>query len=36
MIIMGLAWLFIEQVYIRPIERASVERWGMVIAVENR
>jgi NitT/TauT family transport system permease protein/taurine transport system permease protein len=30
MIAMGALWLFFDQVYLRPLERASLERWGML------
>jgi NitT/TauT family transport system permease protein/taurine transport system permease protein len=36
MIIMGLAWLFIDNVYLKPVERATVERWGLVITAQAR
>jgi NitT/TauT family transport system permease protein/taurine transport system permease protein len=29
MIVMGTLWLFLDRVYLRPLERASVERWGL-------
>ena len=36
MIVMGLIWLAIDHVYLRPIERATIERWGSVDAAEQR
>lgn len=29
MIVMGLLWLALDRFYLRPLERASVERWGL-------
>jgi NitT/TauT family transport system permease protein/taurine transport system permease protein len=36
MICMGLLWLFIDLVYLRPFERATIERWGQVTTAEAR
>ncbi len=36
MICMGLLWLFIDNVYLKPFERATVERWGTVVSAEER
>lgn len=36
MICMGILWLFIDLVYLRPFERATVERWGQVTTAEDR
>jgi NitT/TauT family transport system permease protein/taurine transport system permease protein len=36
MILMGLLWLLIDHVYLRPFERATVERWGAVTTAEQR
>lgn len=36
MICMGVLWLFIDNVYLKPFERATVERWGTVISAEER
>jgi ABC-type nitrate/sulfonate/bicarbonate transport system permease component len=36
MILMGLLWLGIDYVYLRPLERATVERWGAVTTAEQR
>lgn len=36
MICMGLLWLFIDLVYLRPFERATIERWGQVTTAEGR
>jgi NitT/TauT family transport system permease protein/taurine transport system permease protein len=36
MICMGLMWLFIDNVYLKPFERATIERWGVVVVPEDR
>lgn len=36
MICMGVLWLFIDNVYLKPFERATVERWGTVVSAEDR
>jgi NitT/TauT family transport system permease protein/taurine transport system permease protein len=36
MIVMGLLWLAMDQLYLRPIERATVQRWGLVVDAEQR
>jgi NitT/TauT family transport system permease protein/taurine transport system permease protein len=36
MILMGLLWLLIDHIYLRPFERATVERWGSVTTAEQR
>jgi ABC-type nitrate/sulfonate/bicarbonate transport system permease component len=36
MILMGLMWLGIDQFYLRPIERATVQRWGLTTEAEQR
>jgi ABC-type nitrate/sulfonate/bicarbonate transport system permease component len=36
MICMGLMWLFIDNVYLKPLERATIERWGVVVVPEDR
>jgi len=36
MICMGVLWLGIDNVYLKPFERATVERWGTVVAAEER
>jgi NitT/TauT family transport system permease protein/taurine transport system permease protein len=36
MICMGLIWLFLDNVYLKPFERATVERWGTVVTAEER
>jgi hypothetical protein len=33
---MGLMWLFIDNVYLKPFERATIERWGVVVVPEDR
>jgi ABC-type nitrate/sulfonate/bicarbonate transport system permease component len=35
MIVIGTLWLLIDQLYLRPFERATVERWGLVHDVEQ-
>ncbi len=30
MVVIGLLWLFIDAAFLRPLERHTVERWGMV------
>jgi ABC-type nitrate/sulfonate/bicarbonate transport system permease component len=35
MIIVGFLWLLIDQLYLRPFERATVERWGLVHDAAN-
>ena len=36
MIVMGFAWLFINNFYLKPLERATVERWGLITTAETR
>ena len=36
MIVMGVLWLAIDNVYLKPIERVTVERWGSVTTAEKR
>lgn len=36
MIIMGLLWLIIELAYLRPFERATIQKWGLVTTAEQR
>lgn len=36
MICMGVLWLFIDNVYLKPFERATVERWGTVVSAQGR
>ena len=36
MIVMGLLWLAIDQFYLRPIERATIQRWGLTVDVAER
>ena len=36
MIMVGLIWLLIDQFFLKPLERATVERWGMVVEAEQR
>ena len=36
MVVMGLTWLAIDQCYLRPIERATIQRWGLTIDAEQR
>jgi NitT/TauT family transport system permease protein/taurine transport system permease protein len=36
MIVMGLLWLAIDQFYLRPIERETIQRWGLTVEAEPR
>jgi len=36
MIVMGLTWLAIDQLYLRPLERGTVQRWGLTVDAEQR
>ena len=36
MIVMGLMWLAIDQFYLRPFERATVQRWGLIVDAADR
>ena len=36
MIVMGLLWLGIDNLYLKPIERMTIERWGSVTTAERR
>ena len=36
MIVMGLLWLALDNLYLKPIERVTVERWGSVVTAEAR
>jgi NitT/TauT family transport system permease protein/taurine transport system permease protein len=36
MIVMGLTWLAIDLCYLRPLERATIERWGRTVDAEQR
>jgi ABC-type nitrate/sulfonate/bicarbonate transport system permease component len=36
MIVIGLLWLSLDQLYLRPIERATVQRWGLIVDAEQR
>ena len=36
MIVMGLTWLAIDQLYLRPLERSTVQRWGLTVDAEQR
>jgi len=36
MIVMGLLWLGIDQFYLRPLERATIQRWGLTVDAEQR
>lgn len=36
MIVMGLTWLAIDLCYLRPLERATIERWGLTVDAEQR
>ena len=36
MIVMGLLWLALDQFYLRPLERTTVQRWGLIVEAEQR
>ena len=36
MICMGVLWLLVDNVYLKPFERTTVERWGTVVSAEER
>jgi NitT/TauT family transport system permease protein/taurine transport system permease protein len=36
MICMGLIWLLIDFMYLKPLEAATVERWGMLVVTEEK
>ena len=36
MITMGLTWLAIDQLYLQPLERSTVQRWGLTVDAEQR
>ncbi|MEO6928651.1 MAG: ABC transporter permease [Casimicrobiaceae bacterium] len=36
MIVMGFMWLGIDQFYLRPFERATVQRWGLTVDAADR
>jgi ABC-type nitrate/sulfonate/bicarbonate transport system permease component len=36
MLVMGALWLLIDNMYLKPFERATVERWGQVVTAEQR
>jgi NitT/TauT family transport system permease protein/taurine transport system permease protein len=36
MIVMGLTWLAIDLCYLRPFERATIQRWGLTVDAEQR
>ena len=36
MIVMGLLWLAMDQLYLRPIERATIQRWGLLVDAGQR
>lgn len=36
MIVMGTLWLLIELFYLRPFEKATIQRWGLVMSAEDR
>ena len=35
MIAMGLLWLFIDNVFVKPFEKATIERWGVVSTADE-
>ena len=36
MIVMGVLWLALDNLYLKPVERATVERWGSIVTAEAR
>lgn len=36
MLVMGTLWLLIELFYLKPFEKATIQRWGLVISAEGR
>ncbi len=36
MIVMGTLWLVIELAYLRPFERATIQKWGLIVTAEQR
>lgn len=36
MIVMGSLWLLIELFYLKPFEKATIQRWGLVTSAEGR
>ncbi len=36
MIVMGLTWLAIDLCYLRPLERATIQRWGLSVDAGER
>ena len=36
MIVMGVLWLVIELFYLKPFEKATIHRWGLVVSAEGR
>ena len=36
MIVMGLTWLALDLCYLRPFERATIQRWGLTVDAERR
>ena len=36
MIVLGLTWLAIDLAYLRPFERATIQRWGLTVDAEQR
>ena len=35
MICMGLMWLFIDNLYLKPFEEITVRRWGVLLTAED-
>jgi NitT/TauT family transport system permease protein/taurine transport system permease protein len=31
MIVIGLLWLLLDRLLLAPLERATIERWGLVV-----
>lgn len=36
MFVIGLAWLFIDNVYVKPVEKVTIERWRTVTTADER
>lgn len=36
MIVMGLTWLALDLCFLRPVERATIQRWGLTVDAEQR
>jgi NitT/TauT family transport system permease protein/taurine transport system permease protein len=36
MVCMGVMWLFIDRVYLKPFEQVTIERWGLLVTPEGQ